>query len=195
MENQYHILPAMPLPAGADLSNCEDRPQHRLTTESPALEVMTDLNMVQPVTILVDASLGEANSLMIRRAIRLLFVTDDTGHLLGLVTATDVLGERPLQCMREQGKQRGDLLVRDVMTPRSSLDALSLVDVRVAKVGHMLATMKRLGRQHALVVDEQDEVCGLFSTSQIARRLGVSLNFIPMPHSVSEIHHSLLHEA
>jgi CBS domain-containing protein len=194
MENLYHTLPTAPLPADADLLRPDRRTHHTLTMDSPALEVMTDLNMVQPVTILADSSLNDAHALMVRSGIRLLFVTDDTGYLLGLVTANDVLGERPLQCMREQGKRRSDLLARDVMTPRSALDTLSLDDVRVAKVGHMLATMKQLGRQHALVVD-QDELCGLFSTSQIARRLGVSLNFIPMPHTFSEIHHSLLHEA
>jgi hypothetical protein len=42
---------------------------------------------------------------------------------------------------------------------------------------------------------DEDELCGLFSTSQIARRLGVALQFIPMPKTFSEIHHTLLHEA
>lgn len=193
MENEYHTLPTMPLSASTDLVR-PDEPHHHVTMESPALEVMTDLNMVQPVTIDQDASLDEAHALMVKRAIRLLFVVDDNLRLTGLVTSGDLLGERPLQCIREQGKRRSDLLVHDVMTSRNSLEALSLIDVRVSKVGHMVNTMRKLGRQHALVVD-QDELCGLFSTSQIARRLGVALQFIPMPQTFSEIHHSLLHEA
>jgi CBS domain-containing protein len=193
MDIEYHTLPTAPLSAATDLVR-PDEPHHHVSLDSPALEVMTDLNMVQPVTIDQECTLDEAHALMVKRAIRLLFVVDDSLHLTGLVTAGDLLGERPLQCMHELGKQRRDLLVHDVMTPRRSLEALSLTDVRLSKVGHMVSTMSKLGRQHALVV-EDDELCGLFSTSQIARRLGVALHFIPMPKTFSEIHHTLLHEA
>jgi CBS domain containing-hemolysin-like protein len=194
MDTQYHALPTAPLSPSTDLLRVNERPRHFLTMDSPALEVMTDLNMVQPVTIPEDASLDKANELMVQRGIRMLFVVDNNDRLSGLVTTTDILGERPMQCIREQGRRHADILVRDVMTPRQSLEALSLSDVRVSKVGHMLTTMRRLGRQHALVVD-QDKLCGLFSTSQMARRLGVALNFIPMPQSVSEIQQTLLHGA
>lgn len=194
MDTQYHALPTAPLSPSTDLLHLDERPAHLLTMESPALEVMTDLNMVQPVTISEEATLGQANERMVQRGIRMLFVVDDNGRLSGLVTATDILGERPMQFIREHGRRHADIIVRDVMTPRQSLEALSLTDVRVSKIGHMLTTMQRLGRQHALVVDE-DELCGLFSTSQIARRLGVALNFIPMPQTFSEIQQTLLHGA
>ncbi|MDN0076668.1 CBS domain-containing protein [Crenobacter sp. SG2303] len=188
MDFPYHSLSALPLSGHADLMKSDDEASPALGLDSSAIEVMTDLSKVQPVTIGQDESLDEAHALMVRRAIRLLFVVDEAGRLSGLVTATDVLGERPLQCLREQGKKRTDLLVSDVMTPRHQVDALSLREVHAAKVGHMLATMQQLGRQHALVV-EGDVVCGLFSTSQIARRLGISLHFIPASRTISEMCH------
>jgi CBS-domain-containing membrane protein len=168
--------------------------------DSPAFDVMTDLKMVDPVSVHEDTPLDDAHREMIGRGIRLLFVTDDAGHLTGLVTATDLLGERPMQCMLGHGKRRADQLVRDVMTPRPQLEALRLEDVASAKVGHMVATMKQHGRQHALVVELNPdsghyEVCGLFSTSHMARRLGIALNFIRVPQAFSEIQHSLLHES
>jgi CBS domain-containing protein len=46
--------------------------------------------------------------------------------------------------------------------------------VQGARVGHVLETLRRAGRQHALVV-ERAMVRGIFSISQIARQLGVSV--------------------
>lgn len=199
MESQFQSLPTVALPQTTDLVHLDARPSRPVTMDSPALEVMTDLKVVDPVSVHEDVTLQVAHALMVSRGIRLLFVTDDEGRLTGLVTATDVLGERPVQCMLEHNKRHADILVRDVMTPRNQLEALVLHDVADAKVGHMVATMKRLGRQHALVVEHNSdtghyEVCGLLSTSHMARRLGISLNFIRVPQAFSEIQHSLLHE-
>ena len=200
MDALFHPLPTTPLPANTDLLHLEDRPGRPVTHDSCALEVMTDLRVLDPVSITEDATLDAAHALMVSRAIRLLFITDDDGHLTGLVTATDVLGERPMQRIHQDGKRHSELLVRDVMTPRAELDTLMLKDVSHAKVGQLIATMKQLGRQHALVVEHNvhnghHELCGLFSTSHIARRLGVSLNFIRVPQTFSEIQQRLTHPA
>jgi CBS domain-containing protein len=150
--------------------------------DSPATEVMTDLRVVTPVTISPHASIDAANRVMIDRRVRALFVVDDaTRHILGVVTATDVLGERPLQVAQQQETHRGDLVVRDIMTVAEKLEVLDLHDVARARVGNIVATLQRAGRQHALVVVVADgshngmiTVCGIFSLTQIARQLGIS---------------------
>jgi len=71
------------------------------------------------------------------------------------------------------------LLVRDVMTPQRQLEALRLEEVRTSRVGHVVATLRRAGRQHTLVVEQDSNgrqvVRGLFSATQIARQLGVTI--------------------
>jgi len=52
---------------------------------------------------------------------------------------------------------------------------VALPDVAAARVGHVLETLRRAGRQHILVVDAERRVCGIFSLTQIARQLGVSV--------------------
>ncbi|WP_174875064.1 CBS domain-containing protein [Vogesella oryzae] len=195
----YHALPGISLPVATDLIHVEQRPQRPLTLKSPAVEVLTDLRVIDPISITDDTLLEDAHARMVSHGIRLLFVTNDAGAFTGLLTASDVLGERPLKCMQGSGKQRKDLLVADVMTPRNQLEALNMVDVSHACVGHVVATLKEHGRQHALVVERSPhsghlEICGLFSTSTIARRLGISLNFLRVPRAFSEIEHALLHE-
>ena len=39
------------------------------------------------------------------------------------------------------------------MTPARQVEVLALADVEGARVGHVLETLRRGGRQHALVVD------------------------------------------
>ncbi|MEO9385392.1 CBS domain-containing protein [Chromobacterium phragmitis] len=198
MATDYSPLPTLTLPRTTDLVRLDQRPHPPISMNSPALSAMTDLRLVNPIGIRGDAGLREAHQRMISHGIRLLFVHDHDGSLLGIVTAVDLLGERPIQCMKEHGKHHDDLQVSDVMTPRARLDALRLDDVASAIVGQLVATMQQLGRQHALVVEVNPvnghhELCGLFSTSHMARLLGRPLSFIRVPQALSEIQYSLLY--
>jgi hypothetical protein len=61
------------------------------------------------------------------------------------------------------------------MTPAAQVEVIALADVESARVGHVLETLRRAGRQHALVVERAGMVRGIFSISQIARQLGITL--------------------
>lgn len=194
MEQHYPALASYPLPVGSGLCASEEYAP-RIHVDSAALSVMTDLRQHAPVTVQERTPLDEAQALMIGRAIRLLFVMDPQQNLVGLVTANDILGERPLQFLHNEGKKHIDILVKDVMTPRSQLDCLQLRDVAHARVGHIISTMKRYGRQHALVLaDDNPQICGLFSTSHIARRLGINLDFVKIARTFSEIQQRFVHQ-
>ena len=49
-------------------------------------------------------------------------------------------------------------------------------DIAAARVGDIVGTLKRMGRQHALVVDRdpvgEQTIRGVLSTTQIGRQLG-----------------------
>ena len=65
------------------------------------------------------------------------------------------------------------------MTSQHKIEVLELSDVSTSRVGDIVATLKRMGRQHALVIerdaDGQQTIRGLLSTSQIGRQLGESI--------------------
>ncbi|MDB5923215.1 MAG: putative signal-transduction protein containing cAMP-binding and domain [Betaproteobacteria bacterium] len=163
----------------------------RVSLEDPAQQVMTDLRSVTAVIILSGDSLDEAHRRMIQRSVRLLLVVDQNRHVVGLITATDILGERPMQVITQRGIRREELLVRDLMTLQGALEVLEMNDVRAAKVGHIVATLKRAGRQHAVVVEHdhggRQTVRGLFSATQIARQLGVAIPTSEIARTFSEI--------
>ena len=191
MTRDYHPLAEQGLQVGARYHLPSQIPE-RVRIDSPALSVMTDLRQIPAATIDRDAPLDGANRFMIRRGVRLLLVTDDERQVLGLITANDMLGEKPVQFALERGVKRQDIRVRDIMTPRERLQVLLYSDLVRAEVGHIVATLKHAGRQHALVVDisEEDDaqaVRGIFSASQIARQLGVAIQTTEVAQTFAEI--------
>jgi hypothetical protein len=168
---------------------------NRVTLDSPAIEVMTDLAQVAAITIDPSASLMAANDYMIARGVRSLFVASPDGRVHGLITTSDTLSERPVRVSHARGVKRHELLVADVMTPIDAVVAMSLDDVRAAKVGHIVASLKQAGRHHELVAEIRKPgevyIRGIFSASQIARQLGVPLQITELARTFAEIEQAL----
>ncbi|MBI4194985.1 MAG: CBS domain-containing protein [Betaproteobacteria bacterium] len=159
---------------------------------------MTDFKHVIAVTIEPRANIDEANRKMIENGIRMLLVVEDPDSVLGIVTAGDMLGERPMQIVQERGIRHSDIEVRDIVTLHAMLEVMQMRDVLNARVGHVVATLKRTQRQHALVVEPNDgDACqavrGMFSASQIARQLGVPVHVGNVARTFAEIETLLNH--
>jgi CBS domain-containing protein len=165
--------------------------------DSPAVEVMTDFRFVEPVTVKPDAVIDEALELMKRAGVRLLLVTNAAHEIIGLVTAPDIMGERPIKFVQETRVPRSQVNVGHIMTPQSEITGLNMLSVRNARVGHIVETLRQLERQHALVFEvdgatKAQRVRGMFSTSQIGRQLGVDLTQEVVPaHSLAEMQHGI----
>ena len=167
-----------------------------LGPESPAIEAMTDFFRVSVVVIAPDASVVEANAQMIARGVRLLMVTSAGDRLEGLITARDILGEKPMQVAAARGCKRDELKVAELMTPISYVDTLYLKEVLNARVVDILDALKRLGRQHILVEDVDaatglPRVRGLFSATNIGRQLGVPVLGFELASTFAEIEAAL----
>jgi len=177
MERDYQPLPIRELGAHAGFRRPVAPPAPHVSAEAPAVQVMTDLSRVAPATIRPQAPLAGANQFMITRGVRLLLVADDQENVLGVISASDILSERPMRVAIERGLRRDELTVADVMTPAEQVEVIDYADVAPARVGHVLETLRRAGRQHALVVEHDGPtmVRGIFSISQIARQLGVAV--------------------
>ena len=171
----------------------QDQPVTSL--DSPAIRVMTDLTRVSAAVASPATTVHEANRYMVRRGVRMLLVLDDEDLLAGIVTATDILSEKPVTLARERGMRHSDILVADVMTPANRLDAFDLHTVEGACVGHVVASLQRSRRHHALVTQQDAsgaiEVRGIFSLSQIARQLGTPLQLPEAADSFAEIEAAL----
>jgi CBS domain-containing protein len=165
----------------------------RVSLDDPAFSVMTDLREVSAATTRPEETIDQAHSVMIRRAVRLLFVLGRDGTLAGVITATDLLGDKPVRFMQERGVSHAEILVEDIMTPATMLEALSFMDVAQMRVGHVVATLKKSGRKHLMVAEEGGRrVRGLFSASQVARQLGMEVQTFEVARSFAEIEAALV---
>lgn len=179
MIREYSALAHCPLQAGAGFVRPKHKFPARVEAEDPALAVMTDLHKTSVVTVRLGTAMDKANERMIRYGVRMLVVLGDADAdaVVGLLTANDVLGEKPVRHLHVMGGTHADIRVADIMTPLREIEALPIEAVREAKVGQIIATLKHAGRQHALVVEQdgtgQQALCGLFSLTQIARQMGV----------------------
>lgn len=191
MTREYNPLTSHRLQSGVR-HHQPGQDSERVRIDSAALAVMTDLRRIPVATIDLEAPVDAANRFMIRRGVRLLLVSDEERQVLGLITSNDVLGEKPVQFALERGIKRQEIRVRDIMIPCERLEVLQYADLVHAEVGHVVATLKRAGRQHALVADmgadgKTETVRGIFSASQIARQLGVAIHTTEVAQTFAEI--------
>jgi CBS domain containing-hemolysin-like protein len=194
MQRSYNPLPASGVYTGIAIHRPADAAP--VTPESPAFQVMTDFTRVRPLTIQARATMAAAQEAMLAQQVHLLLVVDERGMLAGLVTSTDIEGEKPVRIVHERGIERGEILVCDIMTPLERLEVLDMKDVVHARVGHVVATLQAVGRQHAMVVDVHNgamKVRGLFSVSQLGRQLGATVQTVEVARNFAQLEQILAH--
>ena len=166
-----------------------------VSLQDSALKVMTDLQRVPAVSVHSDVTVDVALQRMIHGGVRMLFVVDAMGELVGMVTARDLMGEKPVRIAAQEQIQRDQVEVGDIMVRRGQIEILDFDEVSRSSVGDLVLTMKQMGRQHALVEekDPQPRVRGVFSLSQIARQLGVQIETGGAVQSFGELEQLLVH--
>jgi CBS-domain-containing membrane protein len=180
MIREFEILKSYSLNAEASYARPVQVLPERIKLDDPAILALTDFNKVSLVIARPTLLLEVANSKMIRYGVRTLLVLNSSDQVAGLLTASDILGEKQMRYLQNMGGTHSDIMVRDIMTPQHELEFMKIEDVQNASVGQIAATLKKAGRQHGLVVSEgadgKQTVCGIFSLTQIAKLLGDPLD-------------------
>jgi hypothetical protein len=192
MASHYQPLPFHRLETGAGYFQPRQRLPEHVTADDPALSVMTDLSQVTTYTTELATPLSKALETMIKRGVRMLLVRDAGGQIVGLLTSRDVEGEKPGRILAKAGGTWEDLLVADIMTLKPKLEVLLLEEVEKARVGDIIATLRQVDRQHAMVVDSdpatgKPAVRGIFSLSQIGLLLGLDIDPARQPTTYAEL--------
>ena len=185
-------LPTRRLRAGTSIVPSQPWLTEPVTIDSPALHVMTDLTQVKAATIAPGDPLRKAEQTMIHQGVRMLFVVNDLPAVEGLITTTDLSDDKHMRLVQQRGMSYDDLCVADVMTALSMLDAIDYELMKSAKVGNVIATLKRYGRNHLLVAEGVTEaapgrVRGVVSRAQIERQLGTAIEVHDQPNSFAEM--------
>ncbi|MGC8702214.1 MAG: CBS domain-containing protein [Thiomonas sp.] len=183
------LLHHHPLPAGTPVIAFDHGRPGSVTPESPASNVMTDLRHTPAFTIEPDASANTALQKMMHAGVRLLLVTNPAGHVVGLITARDLMGEKPVRAATENQIPRDAVTVAQCMVPQQHIEVLDYAEVLRSTVAEIVLTLRHSGRQHALVLESDGPPCvrGIFSAVRIGRQLGVELSASGQMQSFAEL--------
>lgn len=164
----------------------------KVSKDSPAIMTMTDLRQIAALTVEPNVSIEWALTRMREGGVRLLLVTNHEDEVVGLITSTDIQGEKPLQMLRELHIRHSEIRVRDIMTPREKLDFIAMDEVLKSTVGQVYETLHRVGRRHALVYDRDRRtgnlaIRGIFSASRLSRQLGIQFEPVEVAQTFAEL--------
>jgi CBS domain containing-hemolysin-like protein len=164
----------------------------KVKEQSPAILVMTDLRQQSAVTVEPNVSIDWALQRMKTAGVRLLFVVNSDKLVLGLITATDIRGEKPLLFHQELHLRYQEIMVRDIMTPITLLEVMLMEDVLRASVADIVTTLRTTGRRHALVLDDNPRtslpaIRGIFSVSQISKQLDQLIDTEEIANTFAEV--------
>lgn len=192
MNHPFATLPGLTLKPKSTFGS-QTKPLEIVHLDSPALAVMTDFKTVNPVTTRAEVAIDDALKKMKTAGVRLLFVVNDAYEIIGLITAKDIMGERPIRITEQQRVPRSAITVGMLMRAQPDVQVIDIERVRKARVGDVVATLRALERQHALVVEIDPasgahSVVGMFSTSHISKLVGRDVTEDVHPaHSFAEI--------
>jgi len=195
MNASFQILPHSLLTPGSRIYQGDAAESASVSLRDPARSVFTDFHHIRPFSTGPAATLAEVNDKMIACGVRLLFVADATDSLQGLVTYTDLFGEKPLRYIQEHGGRREEIVVLDIMTPLSRLDSLQYGDVLKATVGDIVETIRESDRQHLLVSQVMEDgsqiIIGMFSSTHIEKRTGMKIELSARASTFADLERAL----
>ncbi len=147
--------------------------------DDPARSVMTDFTERPIITVANALQIDAALEHMRHAGARSAFVIDDDGaSILGMVTAYDIMGEKPICYMQTLGSVRADVTVLDIMDRVTDWHVARLADVDQATVESILLTFQRIGRTHLAVIEEDADrgtrLRGVFSSAKMLRLTAAS---------------------
>ena len=192
---QYQTLAHRLLSPGTSIHGSRPGHSRSITLTDSADTVYTDFRRLRPFTVSATASIDRINDTMVACGVRLLFVTSSEGALQGLVTYTDIYGEKPVNYIQEHGGRREEILAQDLMTPLAQLEALQRADVDRSCVGDIVETLKAAGRQHMLVCvpgeDGLPVISGIFSSTQVEKTLGKKIELSSRANTFADLERAL----
>jgi CBS domain containing-hemolysin-like protein len=178
MTKTYHALPHIKLSKNNNYDYQEHRPE-LVHLDDSALDVMINLEKKKPLTASPKDSIDDTLIDMKASGAHIMVVVEDE-KVVGVISSEDILGERPMQVAEDRRIKRDQILVRSVMTPQEKLAAIDYEEVRFAKIGNIISTLRDTKQHYAIVVntsEDSDEqmIHGIIYIYDIIKRLNKDL--------------------
>jgi CBS domain-containing protein len=142
----------------------------------PALAVMTDFHGRASVTVSSTAGIDAALEHMKHTGVRSAFAVDEAQQLVvGLITAYDIMGEKPMRYIRTMDVTRAQLAVKDLMTGLADLRVLDIRQIEASTVADVARLFAESQLTHIAVVEPGrsggQRLRGMLSAARLRRVL------------------------
>jgi CBS domain-containing protein len=137
---------------------------------------MTDFRERASVTVQDTELIDQALEHMRHAGVRCALAIDDRRSIVvGLITAYDIIGEKPMQVMQAEAIPRRDVLVRDIMQKISECPVADIKQIETATVAAVSSMFIRNQLTHVPVVETSEtgeqRLRGLLSAAKVRRLL------------------------
>lgn len=143
-----------------------------ITAAHSALAILTDFRSHKPHMLDAEMEAGEALELMLAEDVRTKLVVNEQREFIGVLGLED-LSEHNMALKRiDLGVKQSELMVRDLMHARRDIRAVNYDEFAKARVGDVVATLKKQRQDYLLVVDQEaHHIRGIVSAREVAKRL------------------------
>jgi CBS domain-containing protein len=143
--------------------------------EDAAIAVMIDFRERASVTIAESTLIDAALEHMKHAGVRCAFATSDARRVVGLITAYDILSEKPMRHIQSVAGQRKDVQVRDIMVRVTDWRTADVTDLERITVGSLYKLFDDTQLTHIPVMEsnagQPPRLRGLLSASKVRRLL------------------------
>ena len=167
--------------------------QPHLDINSSAEHVVNDIKCIIAQMITPDTSIDDALTVMkLSNRKSNLFVGIGT-QLLGVISSLTLVSRVVLMVANRKGVTRAELTVADIMSPTHKMPSLLKNHVQRACIGDLKQTMQELGEAYIQVIDENNKMCGVISSTDISRVLDEPVSINSTAHSFKDCF-DIIHE-
>jgi len=160
---------------------------------SPATQVVTSFTDTSPMRASFDTTIEQASKQLTTKRSDFILVTDEQQKLIGIVASADLQSSKIMILAQRLGLPRSEISLRYLMTPLSNLMGVSMKSLSYSCIGDALQTMEHHGAMFILVTAANNEISGLISARDIARKLQIPVHISPIAHTFSEVLESIEH--
>jgi CBS domain-containing protein len=150
----------------------------------PALSVMTDFRKRTSITVSENSAIEAALEHMKHTGVRCAFaVEDDRRVVVGLITAYDIMSERPIRHVRAVAARWRDVLVRDIMQNIQDWRVADIREIERLTVADLVQVFGDASTTHVPVVEVTDRgerrLRGVLSAEKVKRLLSSRAHLNP----------------
>ncbi|MDE3272941.1 CBS domain-containing protein [Pseudoalteromonas sp. G4] len=181
----FRVIETIPMSNVQSISSMCDT--EALDISSNASHIVTDFNQKRPQFIEKDVLVDEALYMMKMGHVRSKIVIDHDENFMGVISSSDLSSYKVLHNAQLRNVPRADLTVENLMVKKEDMRAINFSKISNYTIGDVLATLRNLGQQHVLLIDQDHALRGLISASDIARVLHIPININEKAHTFKEI--------